>query len=77
MFEGRSYYILNLSEENKIDFEKILHKDSESLRKSPDGTKCIIVLEGSPKSFLTTINSLSGPFTHSQIRYKMKNKDWD
>jgi hypothetical protein len=77
MFEDRSYYILNLSEENKIEFEKILHKDKESLRKSPDGTKCIIVLEGSPKSFLTTINSLSGPFTHSQIRYKMKNKDWD
>jgi hypothetical protein len=77
MFENRLYYILDVSEENKIDFDKILQKDLDSLRKSPDGSRCAIKIEGSPKSFLTTINSLSGPFTHSEIRNKMKNKNWD
>jgi hypothetical protein len=77
MFENRLYYILDVSEDSKIDFDEILQKDLDSLRKSPDGSRCLIKIEGSPKGFLSTINSLSGPFTHSQIRYKMKNKNWD
>lgn len=77
MFENRLYYILDFSENNKIDFDEILHKDLDSLRKSPDGSRCLIKIEGSPRSFLNTINSLSGPFTHSQIRNKLKNKNWD
>jgi hypothetical protein len=77
MFENRLYYILDFSENNKIDFDEILHKDLDSLRKSPDGSRCLIKIEGSPKGFLNTINSLSGPFTHSQIRNKLKNKNWD
>ena len=77
MFENRLYYILDVSEDSKIDFDEILQKDLYSLRKSPDGSRCLIKIEGSPKGFLSTINSLSGPFTHSQIRNKLKNKNWD
>jgi|688.fasta_scaffold274085_2 hypothetical protein len=77
MFENRLYYILDVSEDSKIDFDEILQKDLDSLRKSPDGSRCLIKIEGSPKGFLSTINSLSGPFTHSQIRNKLKNKNWD
>ena len=77
MFENRLYYILDVSEDSKIDFDEILQKDLDSLRKSPDGSRCLIKIEGSPKGFLSTINSLSGPFTHPQIRNKLKNKNWD
>jgi len=54
MFENISYYILDISEKDKINFSEIIHKEFESLRKSVDGTKCIIKLEGPPKSFLNT-----------------------
>jgi hypothetical protein len=77
MFENRLYYILDFSENNKIDFDEILHKDLDSLRKSPDGSRCLIKIEGSPKGFLNTINSLSGPFTHSEIKNKLRSKNWD
>jgi len=49
MFENITYYILDISEKDKINFSEIIHKEFESLRKSVDGTKCIIKLEGSPK----------------------------
>jgi len=37
----------------------------------------LIKIEGSPRSFLNTINSLSGPFTHSEIKNKLRSKNWD
>lgn len=76
MFENISYYILDISEKDKIDFSEIIHKQFERLRKNVDGTKCIIKLEGPPKSFLNTMNTLEGPFTHSEIRTITEDKSW-
>lgn len=76
MFENRKYYILDVLDKDHIDFSEIIHKDFDSLRKNKDGTKCIIKFEGSPKEFLTNINSLQGPFSHSQIRSIIKNNEW-
>ena len=76
MFENISYYILDISEKDKINFSEIIHKQFERLRKNVDGTKCIIKLEGPPKSFLNTMNTLEGPYTHSQIRNIIVDKSW-
>lgn len=76
MFENIKYYILGTSEKDSIDFSKTIYKDFDSLRKSIDKNKCIIKIEGSPKEFLNNINSLEGPFSHSEIRSIIKNNQW-
>ena len=76
MFENITYYILDISEKDKINFSEIIHKEFESLRKSVDGTKCILKIEGPPKSFLNTINTLDGPYSHSQMRSIIEDKNW-
>ena len=76
MFENRKYYILNILDKDHINFSETIHKEFDGLRKSKDGTKCIIKIEGLPKGFLNNINSLEGPFSHSQIRSIIQNNEW-
>lgn len=76
MFENIKYYILNTSEKDSVDFSETIQKDFDTLRKNGNKTKCIIKTQGPDKEFLTYINSLEGPFTHSQIRSIIKNNQW-
>jgi hypothetical protein len=76
MFENIKYYILNTSEKDSVDFSETIHKNFDDLRKNGNKNKCIIKIEGPVKEFLNNINSLEGPFTHSQIRSIIKNNQW-
>lgn len=76
MFENRKYYILDVLDKNHIDFSETINKEFDNLRKSKDGTKCIIKIEGPPKEFLNNINSLEGPFSHLQIRNIVNGPYW-
>jgi hypothetical protein len=76
MFQNRRYYILDSTEQNKIDYDSILVKESDRVRKSLDSTKCLISIEGSSKPFLNTISSLEGPYTHQEIKVIIKQPEW-
>lgn len=76
MFADRKYYIIDVTETNKVEFDSILIKESQRLRKSLDSTKCILTIEGPPKGFLSTINSLEGPYTHDQMKVIIKQPEW-
>ena len=76
MFENIKYYILDVSEINLVDLDEVLIKDPDRFRRSLDGLKCLIKIEGPPKEFLNNISSLDGPFSHSEIRTIVTNPQW-
>lgn len=76
MFENIKYYILGVNDKDNINFSETIHKSFDAMRKSLDGKKCIIKIDGSPKEFLNNINSLEGPYNHNEIRSIVESQEW-
>ena len=60
----KKYVIINASEIDSVDFNKVLVTSSETARRNNDNTKEIIKYEGNQPSFLDGKQE----YTHSEIR---------
>lgn len=74
--ENRQFVILNVSEINKIDFTKVLETSESTLRKSVDNTKTFVKWDGTEPSFISTLTTKEGPYTHAQMLNILATSAW-
>jgi len=65
-----------MTEIGLVDFNEILETSEETLRLSVDGLQTVIKWEGSEPSFVATLSSYDGPYTHSEILTIMATPEW-
>jgi hypothetical protein len=75
-FENRNYLIFSTTELDKIDFNQVLETSVDTLRKSTDETKTFIKWENEEPSFIDSITTKEGPYTHSEILEILSAEEW-
>jgi len=75
-YENRNYLIFNVSELSAIDFSQVLETSADTLRRSVDGTKTFVKWEGDEPSFVQTLATKEGPYTHPEIIEILSGSDW-
>jgi len=74
---NRNYIIFNVSELEKIDFEKICESSSETLRYNSDRSKTFIKWENNEEpNFLNQLITKEGPYSHQQILEILLSDEW-
>ena len=63
----RTYIIINTTEVGLVNFNEVLETSEATLRISVDGLQTVLKWEGSEPSFVATLSSYDGPYTHSEI----------
>lgn len=76
MFESRSYLIFNVSEIDTIDFNLVLETSADTVRKSVDETLTFVKWEGSTPSFVSSLSTTQGPYTHTEILSVLSTETW-
>ncbi len=72
-----TYIIINMTEIGLVDFNEILETSEATLRISVDGLQTVLKWEGSEPSFVATLSSYDGPYTHSEILAIMATTAWE
>jgi hypothetical protein len=75
-YENRNYIIFNVSELNKVNFSEVLEDSSETVRKSIDLSKTFVKWEGTTPSFISTLTTAEGPYTHIEIISILESATW-
>ena len=76
MFENRSYLIFNVSELDTINFDHVLETSVDTIRKSVDETLSFVKWEGSTPSFVSSLSTSQGPYTHTEILSVLSTETW-
>jgi hypothetical protein len=76
MYENRQYAIFSLTELDKIDFSQVLETSADTLRKSVDETKSFIKWDGEQPAFVSTLETLEGPYTYTEILDILSTPEW-
>ena len=76
MYEEREYVIFNVSEFAKVNFSEVLETSEATARKSIDETKAFVKWDGVIPSFVETLTTREGPYTHSQILSVLSTAEW-
>ena len=76
MYEQRNFAIFSLTELNKIDFTQVLETSAETLRRSVDDTKSFIKWDGEQPEFVSTLETLEGPYTYEEILEILSTPEW-
>ena len=76
MSENVNYFIFEYTEVNKIDFNEVIEISEDNLRLSIDKQNSLFKIQGTFKDFMSTMTSLNGPYTHSQIKTILKGPEW-
>ena len=71
-----TYIIINMTEIGLVDFSSILETSQSTLRLSVDETQTVLKWKGSEPSFVSTLSSYDGPYTHSEIVTIMATAAW-
>ena len=67
-YEGRKFVIFNCSELSAIDFNQVLETDSDTVRRSVDGTKTFVKWDGlSIPQCVQDLTTKEGPYTYEEI----------
>ena len=72
-----TYITINMSEIALVDFNQVMETSEQTLRLSLDGLKTVLKWEGSEPSFVSTLSSYEGPYTHQQILVIMATPEWN
>ena len=72
-----TYIIINMTEIGLVDFNEILETSEATLRLSVNGLQTVIKWEGNEPSFVATLSSYDGPYTHSEILAIMATAAWE
>jgi len=68
----RTYVIIDASEVNSVDFDKVAETSADTLRYSLDGTKTFVKYEGTQPFFLLGKTE----YTHEEILSILSGPDW-
>ena len=76
MFEDRKYLIFNMSEIDIINFSSVLETSVDTIRKSVDETLTFVKWDGSTPSFVSSLSTSQGPYTHTEILSVLSTETW-
>ena len=76
MFENRKYLIFNMSEIGTINFSSVLETSVDTIRKSVDETLTFVKWDGSTPSFVSSLSTTQGPYTHTEILSVLSTETW-
>ncbi len=76
MFENRKYLIFNMSEIDTINFDHVLEASVDTIRKSVDETLTFVKWNGITPSFVSSLSTSQGPYTHTQILSVLSTETW-
>tara|TARA_R110000803_G_scaffold55367_1_gene112289 strand:- start:12 stop:257 length:246 start_codon:yes stop_codon:yes gene_type:complete len=71
-----TYIIINMTEVGLVDFNEVLETSEETLRLSVDGLQTVIKWGGDEPSFVSTLSSYDGPYTHTEILDILATPEW-
>ena len=71
-----TYIIINMTEVGLVDFNEVLETSEETLRLSVNGLQTVLKWNGNEPSFVSTLSSYDGPYTHSEILTIMATPEW-
>ena len=71
-----TYIIIDMTEVSLVDFSQVLQTSEETLRLSVDEYQTVLKWEGDEPSFVATLISYDGPYTHSEILAIMATPEW-
>jgi hypothetical protein len=76
MYEQRNFAIFSTTEIDKIDFSQVLETSESTLRKSTDSTKIFVKWDGETPEFVSTLTTLEGPYTYTEILDILSTPEW-
>ena len=76
MYDQRNFAIFSLTEIEKIDFSQVLETSAETLRVSTDGSKSFVKWDSEQPEFISTLTTLEGPYTYSEILDILSGEEW-
>jgi hypothetical protein len=76
MYENRQYAIFSLTEIDKIDFSQVCETSAETIRKNVAETKSSIKWDGEQPEFVSTLETLEGPYTYTEILDILSTPEW-
>ena len=71
-----TYITINTTEIELVNFNEVLETSEATLRLSVNGLQTLLKWEGSEPSFVATLSSYDGPYTHSEILTIMATPAW-
>ncbi len=71
-----TYITINMTEVALVNFNEVLQTSEETLRLSVDSFQAVLKWEGDEPSFVATLSSYDGPYTHSEILAIMATPEW-
>ena len=61
---------------DKVDFTQVMETSIDTVRKSIDGTKTFVKWEGGEPSFVSSLTTKEGPYTHEEILQILSTSEW-
>ncbi len=71
-----TYITINTDELSLVDFNEVLETSIDTVRLSVDGIETVLKWEGAEPSFVSTLSSYEGPYTHEEILIIMATPEW-
>lgn len=71
-----TYVIINTVDLSQVNFDEVLQTSEDTVRKSIDGTKCVLKYNGNLPPSLEFITLVEGPYTQEQILQVLLGEDW-
>lgn len=76
MYEQRNFAIFSLTELNKIDFSMVLETSAETLRRNIEETRSFVKWDGEQPEFVSTLETLEGPYTYEEMLEILNGEEW-
>lgn len=73
----KRFVIISTSELSLIDFEQVLDTSADSVRRSIDGTKCVIKWDGQMPSSVLATQTKSQEFDLAGILAELEKPEWN
>jgi hypothetical protein len=74
---NREFIIFNVSELNKINFDKVLETSINTVRKSVNETKTFVKWEGDTPTCIENLTTSEGPYTYNEILTILATHEWN
>lgn len=71
-----TYITINTDELSLVDFNEVMETSKDTVRLSVDGLQTVLKWEGDEPSFVSTLSSYEGPYTHEEILAIMATPEW-
>ena len=71
-----TYITINTDELSLVDFNEVMETSEDTVRLSVDGLETVLKWEGDEPSFVSTLSSYEGPYTHEEILAIMSTPEW-